>query len=185
MLYFVTGNQHKINSAHIVLDPLGIFFETINLPLIEIQSASIEKIALSKVEQAYDKLQKPLIIKDDGWHIDALNGFPGPYMKYVNEWFTVEDYQNLLRSKINKKVIFTEVLSYKDNKQTKVFRGDIVGHYLDNPAGKASHPFMELVTFRNDGLTMAEAVNKGLLEFEESTAWKDFAKWYKSTILNP
>lgn len=182
MLYFVTGNQHKIDSAKIILSPLHIEFEVINLPLIEIQSNSIEEIAKNKGEQAYEQLKKPLIIKDDGWHIDALNGFPGPYMKFVNEWFSVDDYQNLLRSKKNKKVIFTEVICYKDDTQTKVFKGEIEGTYMDTPRGSANHPFMELVTFRKDNLTMAEAANKGLLEFEESTAWKDFGKWYLNNM---
>lgn len=179
MLYFVTGNKHKINSAKIVLAPFNISFEVTNLPLIEIQSNSTEEIAINKAKQAYEQLHEPLMIKDDGWHIDALNGFPGPYMKYVNEWLTVEDYQNLLREKKNKKVIFSEVICYIDKTHTKLFKGDIIGHVLDQPSGNANHPFMELVTFRKDGLSMAEAANKGLSEFEENTAWKDFAKWYK------
>ncbi len=183
MLYFVTGNTYKVNAARIVLDPFGITFEVINLPLIEIQSSNSEEIAVHKAKQAYELLKEPIIIKDDSWHIDALHGFPGPYMKYVNEWFRVADYQNLLRTKRNKKVIFTETLCYHDNQLTKTFKGDSVGRILETPKGTASHPFMRLVTFRKDGLTMAEASNRNLLEFEESSAWKLFAAWYKAEVM--
>ncbi len=179
MLHFVTGNKHKIDFAKLVLTPLNIPFEVISLPLVEIQSDSIEEIAINKAKQAFEQLQKPLIIKDDGWHIEALNGFPGPYMKYVNEWLTVEDYQNLLRAKENKKVLFTEVICYIDNAETKVFRGEIIGRVLEEAMGKANHPFMELVTFRQDRRSMAQAVNEGLLEFDETTAWNEFGNWYK------
>jgi XTP/dITP diphosphohydrolase len=178
MLYFVTGNQHKIDAAKKFLSPLAINFEAVNVPLIEIQSTSIEEIARDKAQQAYKKLHMPLIIKEDGWHISALNGFPGPYMKYVNEWLTVADYQNLLRSKENKKVIFTEVICYIDKDQTNVFTGVIEGYVLEKPAGKANHPFMELVTFRQDGLSMAEAASKNLGEFDRNIAWEDFTQWY-------
>ena len=87
--------------------------------------------------------------------------------------------QNLLRAKENKKVLFTEVICYIDNAETKVFRGEIIGRVLEEAMGKANHPFMELVTFRQDRRSMAQAVNEGLLEFDETTAWNEFGNWYK------
>ena len=181
MLYFVTGNKHKINSACLYLNPHNIFFEVKNIPLIEIQSTSIEQIAKHKAKEAFAQIKQPLIVKDDGWFIEALNGFPGAYMRYVNEWFSTDDFLRLLKGKTNKKVIFHEVVCYIDADQEKIFSGDIIGKFLNKPQGNAV-PFMELSTFRRDRKSMAKAANEGLSEFDDQSVWNDFAKWYKNTF---
>lgn len=181
MLYFVTGNKHKIISAKLHLSPFHIAFETTALPLLEIQSSSIEEIAAKKAHDAFDILKKPLFIKDDGWIIHSLNGFPGPYMRYVNEWFTTDDYMNLLKDKENKDVTFHEVVCYKDENTLQLFTNRTLGKVLDKPRGSAS-PFMELCTFRDDGKSMAQCVNENISVFDHSTIWEKFGQWYKDTI---
>ncbi len=177
MLYFVTGNKHKISSAQLYLSRFNIAFEAKHLPITEIQSTSIEEIAQHKAREAFAQLKQPLIIKDDGWLITALNGFPGPYMRYINEWFTTDDFLNLLKHKNNKEVIFHEVVCYIDKNQTKTFSNKIVGKFLTKPQGSAA-PFMEISTFRKDNKTVAEANTEGIPEFDQRTIWNEFAKWY-------
>lgn len=181
MLYFVTGNKHKIASAKLHLSPFTIDFETTELPIVEIQSTSIEAIATQKAHDAFAMLKQPLIIKDDGWLIHGLNGFPGPYMKYVNEWFTTDDYMNLLRDKKNKDVTFYEVVCYKDEKTLQLFTNKTLGKVLDKPQGSAA-PFMELCTFRTDGKSLAQCINENIPEFDQTTIWEQFGKWYQEII---
>ncbi len=179
MLYFVTGNKEKIFHARLKLDPEGITFTPKDLPLKEIQSESIKEIAIDKAEQAYKLLQKPLIVKDDGWFIESLNGFPGPFMKYINSWLTVKDIQHLMKDKKNRTILFHEVIIYIDNTQTKQFSNKISGELLDEPRGN-NLPFSELSTFRKDRKSMAECINEGIDPFDEHKIWNDFADWYKT-----
>lgn len=180
MLYFVTGNKHKISSAKLHLSPFDIAFETTELPLIEIQSTSIEEIATQKAHDAFAILKQPLVIKDDGWLIHGLNGFPGPYMRYVNEWLTTEDFIHLLKDKENKDVTFYEVVCYKDARTLQLFTNKIPGKVLDKPQGSAL-PFMELCTFRNDRKSMAQCVNENISEFDHPAIWGKFGEWYQTT----
>ena len=46
----------------------------------EIQG-SVEEVAIAKLKAAAISVCGPTIIEDESLHIEALNGFPGPYLK--------------------------------------------------------------------------------------------------------
>ena len=78
-LFFASSNENKFQEAERILSDLGVqinFYKTI---LEEIQSNDLNDIAEKKAIIAYDLIQKPVIIEDDGLFINSLNGFPGPY----------------------------------------------------------------------------------------------------------
>ena len=77
-----------------------------------IQSAHIEEIAEWSAVWASQRLNSPVVVTDAGYNIEALNGFPGPFIKYVNEWFSAEDYLNLMRDKLNRRVVARDCLAY-------------------------------------------------------------------------
>jgi XTP/dITP diphosphohydrolase len=182
MLYFVTSNKGKILHAHLTLDKVNIPFEVKDLPITEIQSTSIEEIARHKAKEAFKILRLPLVVKDDGWFVESLNGFPGPFMKYVNNWLTVDDVLNLMKEKTNRKITFYEVICYIDKEHEEIFVNKIEGKILDKPNGN-DLPFSELSTFRKDGLTMAKSINEKIDPFDNDRGWASFAQWYKQTIL--
>lgn len=180
MLYFVTENQPKLHNANIILKSFGLHLTGKPIHLTEIQTDSLEEIALYKAKQAYEKIKEPLVVKDDGWYITALQGFPGVYMKYMNEWLTVNDFLNLLKPYKNRGIIFKEALCYIDKNQHKIFVNTIEGKILKKPTGK-SVPMATLATFRKDGKTMAECINEGIHFADiDATVWNDFAQWYKT-----
>ena len=84
-LLFVSSNIHKFKEAKKILNSFEINIEFLKLDLEEIQSNSIKEIATKKAQDAFSKCKKPLIIEDDGLHIDSLDGFPGPYSSYVQK----------------------------------------------------------------------------------------------------
>lgn len=179
MLYFVTENKPKFDNANILLKQYNLQVKQKKLPLIEIQTDSLEEIALHKARQAYGKVKGPLLVKDDGWYITALNGFPSVYMKYVNHWFGPEDYLRLIKPYKNREIIFKEALCYTDGKTFKIFFNTIKGTIVKKPKGKAV-PSAMVSTFRKDGKTMAECINEGIhFNDSEKSVWHDFVKWYK------
>jgi XTP/dITP diphosphohydrolase len=179
MLYFVTENKPKFDNANILLKKHGIQVKQKKLPLLEIQTDSLEEIALYKARQAFEKVKKPLIVKDDGWYITALKGFPSVYMKYVNQWLGPEDFLRLIKPYRNREIIFKEALCYIDDKKHKVFLNSIPGKIVKKPKGEAVASAM-ISTFRKDDKTMAECINEEIhFSDSEKSAWHDFVQWYK------
>ncbi|MGH3975221.1 MAG: non-canonical purine NTP pyrophosphatase, partial [Pseudonocardiaceae bacterium] len=80
---FVTSNARKFATAVEHLSPAGIELEQVALDLDEIQADSVASVALHKAQQAFRVLRRPVIIEDSGFYIDELDGFPGPFVKYV------------------------------------------------------------------------------------------------------
>ncbi len=137
-LIYVTGNDSKFMHAQEALMPFGITLIQEKVDTEEIQSDSIESVAHDKAKKAFTVLQKSLFVNDAGWIIPSLNGFPGPYMKFVNEWFSPQDFLNLMRDKTDRRIILRQVIVFTDGKMTKEFIHDETGEIVKEARGKAS-----------------------------------------------
>lgn len=180
MLYFITGNTDKTRMAETHLQPKNIPYTVKSLPLIEIQSNSIEEIAKSKAEQAFMQLQKPLIVSDHGWSIPGLNGFPGPFMKYMNEWLTPQDFLHLTQNLKNRRIILTDVICFKDKAETKIFSSELTGHLIKEIKGDYL-PAMTITTFDNNK-TVAQYFEESIDPFHNNQTWKEFVEWYETKV---
>jgi XTP/dITP diphosphohydrolase len=178
-LLYVTGNMYKFRQAIANCTPAGISLEQAQLDIPEIQAAIGEEIARDKAAKAYALLQKPLVVSDDSWMIPGLNNFPGPYMKYVNEWFTVQDWLNLTRDLADRSIILHQAVVYQDEAEQFAFSVDIPGILLTEARGKSPYPHTTITSFDGGKHTNAEYHEKG-----ESAAanhynpWHEFVKWY-------
>lgn len=86
----------------------------------------IEEISREKARVAFEKLQKPLIVHDAGFYIDALKGFPGPYIKHVGDTIGAEGLVKLMEGVADRRAHFKSTISYVDEKgQIQTFVGDI------------------------------------------------------------
>lgn len=82
-LIFFSTNNAKISAARQCLQPHGIEVNAREDALHEIQADDVELISRYKAAQAYARAGQPVIVEDSGLFIEALNGFPGPYLKAV------------------------------------------------------------------------------------------------------
>ncbi len=130
----MTGNQHKADQYARLLD-MDLAHQKVDLD--EIQSADIREVALHKINQAYEKINQPVIIDDFGFCIEALNDLPGPFTKY---FVTPSDgleklcrITDVLKSR-NAKIQCA--LAYKDDERTEVFVGELPGKVSDQPRGQ-------------------------------------------------
>lgn len=178
MLYYITGNKNKINVAEKFLNKYGISFIPKDLSALELQSDSIEEVVIHKAKDAFSKFKKPLFVSDHFWSIPALGGFPGAYMKHINKWFKPSDLLNLMASKKNRKAILTEMLCYIDKNTMKTFKQSHTGTVLKQSQGKGFVGFT-VISLTNDGLSVAQKIEKDPSALEEDKLWEDFAKWYK------
>ncbi|TSC85351.1 MAG: dITP/XTP pyrophosphatase [Microgenomates group bacterium Gr01-1014_16] len=111
-LVFVTGNPYKFEVAKKSLAAIGYEVVQEKLETPEIQSTDVSEIASYSAKWAVEKLGKAVVLMDAGYYIEALNGFPGPFIKYINQWLSAQDILNLMKDKTNRKVIVKGALAF-------------------------------------------------------------------------
>jgi len=184
MLLYITGNQHKIETANDHLKPFGVSVEGKKVEgIVELQLDDILEISKSKAKQAFEIVKEPLIVSDAGWMFTALNGFPGSYMASVNKWFTAQDFLNLMRGKENREIVLRECVTYIDKDQIKTFMCDNKGLVLEEASGEGT-PLDQIVTFKEDGKTIAKCENEGILRIPQNELWNDVGKWLKENNIS-
>ena len=177
MLYYITSNQQKIRVAQKYLQPLNVTIEGKHLDLIEVQSDDIAHIAAEKAKQAYEIIKKPLFVNDAGWYITALNGFPGPYMKYMNDWLKAEDILDMMQRHTNREVIFKEVVCYIDEHGVQPFVGEAKGVVLTADTVPSEIPSRSIFSLSHTNKSIAECWQEGIASVNSSPIWNDFAEW--------
>ncbi len=80
----VTGNPHKLAELQQVF-PAEIALQAKKLNLDEIQSLDLHEIVRHKLHQAYATVDNPVIVEDVSAELEALNGLPGPFIKFFEE----------------------------------------------------------------------------------------------------
>ncbi len=134
---FVTGNWAKILSARQMLEPLGFKVNQVKMDTTEIQADNVEEIAKYSAKEASDKLKCTVLKNDTGFFIDALDGFPGPYAKYVEKRLTEEGLLKLLEGVENRKACFIEAFAYCEyGKEPIVFTGVTKGTIAKEKSGE-------------------------------------------------
>jgi XTP/dITP diphosphohydrolase len=121
---FVTTNKLKFEIAQAFFKQLDGDYELVQYEIDtpEIQDESVESIAIQSALWAASQTGEPCIKMDVGFFIFALNGFPGPFVKYVNDWLTQDDFLKLLEQKEDRSAYFEDAMAigYPDG-TSKVF----------------------------------------------------------------
>lgn len=143
-IIFVTGNKYKFRVAQKSLVGGGFKPVQKKLETPEIQSDSVEEVSAFSAKWAADILKKSVAVSDGGCYIEALNGFPGPFIKYINKWLSAGDLLNLMKGKKNRRVFWRDCLAYcEPGKKPKTFICDFESGIIakKNVAMGISAPF--------------------------------------------
>lgn len=176
-ILFVTGNKRKVAEAEDACKAFGIEIEQSVVEIDEIQSNEPTKISEHKAREAFEQLKAPLVVTDTFWSIPALNGFPGAYMKDVSGWYSPEDFLNLIESKEDKTIMFSENIVYIDQAEIKHFTKEFYGMIV--PPRGIGESIEQVAEF--NGLTLGEQRERGGFgHAAEDYVWHDFATWYAS-----
>jgi XTP/dITP diphosphohydrolase len=155
---FVTGNTSKFEDVQRYLGELGADVELVmeNLDLLEPQSLDIEKVATFKAHQAWELLQRPLLIDDGGIYLERFNKFPGTLSRYVAEGIGLEGIWML--AKDDPRAYFLCYVVYVDGADSiHYFKGTMYGN-LVAPTGPIKNPqFPYTEMFIPDGSDMLYA----------------------------
>ena len=142
-LFLVTGNAHKLEEVRDIARMVGapIVVEQASIPKREIQSNSLEEIALYAARHAYDHIRKPVIVDDSGLFIDALNGFPGPYSSYVYKTLGVNGILKLMSGIANRRACFRTSAALIFPPLELLFTGETCGYITSEARGGGGFGF--------------------------------------------
>lgn len=134
---FITGNQNK---ADYLANYLEFPVSHKKLDLDEIQSIDLKEIVEHKVRQAYEKIKSPVIVEDVSLEFEALNGLPGPFIRFFVEKVPFETICSLLNGK-SRKATAKCVFGYFDGENLKLFEGGMAGEIPERPSGDGGYGF--------------------------------------------
>ena len=176
-LFFASSNENKFQEAERILSDLGVqinFYKTI---LEEIQSNDLNDIAEKKAINAYDLIQKPVVIEDDGLFINSLNGFPGPYSSYAYDTIGNKGIMNLLEKSQVRDANFVSIIAYCDNDYgVKLFESSIPGK-ISSVIEKGGWGYDPIFIPDGESKTYANVSDKDKFS-HRSASLKKFSNWF-------
>lgn len=129
-LTLVTGNPDKLKEYRMLLVDEDLDAADIDLP--EIQAATVEEVALDKARRAFERLQRPVIVEDAGFALEAWRGLPGPYIKYFEQQFPKEAMVRLLRDGESRRATAVCSIAYCDGEYEFSACGEVSGVVSDH-----------------------------------------------------
>jgi non-canonical purine NTP pyrophosphatase (RdgB/HAM1 family) len=140
-LTFITGNQHK---ADYLAKWLSMPVAHQKLDLDEIQSTDLRQIVDHKVRQAYDQLQKPVLVEDVSLEFHGLNGLPGPFVKWFLEGLGDQKLADLAHSSGNDRATVRIMYALYDGQEVKTFDASVDGVISTTPRGNNGFGFARI-----------------------------------------
>ena len=176
-LFFASSNEHKFQEAERILANLGMQINFFKTALEEIQSNNLNDIAEKKAINAYDLIQKPVIIEDDGLFIDSLNGFPGPYSSYVYDTIGNKGIMDLLENSKVRDAKFVSIIAYCDSDcDVKLFESSIPGK-ISSIIEKGGWGYDPIFIPDGESKTYANVSDKDKFS-HRSAALTKFSNWF-------
>ncbi len=156
-IYFITGNKGKLSEVKEKLRSLDVTVIQEDLGYPEVQGDSPEEVAEYGVECIKKRFSHPFIIEDAGLFIDALEGFPGVYSKYV--FFTIgcKGILKLLEEKKRRTAVFRSVYAYSEpDKKPLFFIGECQGIIANKERGEGGFGYDPIFIPDGETKTFAE-----------------------------
>ena len=171
-IYFITSNKKKYESLKKQLGAIGVTLKQQIYDFDEGRELSIEAVAKYKLAQAKKAFpDKKIIVDDRGFFIPALNGFPGPFVKFILDSFSYKGLIKLMANEKDRRAIFSYAVAYYDGKKDKVLVANEVGFITNKPKGTNLHGWTDLLYVYGH----PTFPNKSLAELDDKE-WKEYLK---------
>ncbi len=150
-LFFVTGNQNKLREAKQILGDV----ESISVDLPEIQSLDSHEIIKQKLQETYHLQHSPIFCDDVSFEIKALNGFPGPLIKWLIRSIPLEEITKWVHQYSDHSVVVKSVIGFKDKDRIEFIEGIVKGKIVE-PRGENGFGFDSIFLPEGSDKTFAE-----------------------------
>ena len=130
-MIFVTSSDDKLSEAQRILKwPVA----RADIALIEPQEVELDPVVTAKAQQAYEKLQVPVVVDDSGLFIASWNGLPGALVRWFLQRVGPGGICALVNQSMSREATAQTAVAYHDGK-VKIFRGTVKGHVSECPRG--------------------------------------------------
>jgi XTP/dITP diphosphohydrolase len=144
----VTGNPGKLAEARRLA---GRPLESVALDLPEIQSLDLAEVLAAKAAAAFAGVGRPLVVEETGLELAALNGFPGPLVRWLLEAVGADGIARTALALGDARARAVCLLAWTDGERTVTGRGETAGNLVLPPRG--GNGFGWDPVFRPDGET--------------------------------
>ena len=109
----------------------------LNLP--EIQSLDPREVIRAKAEEAYHRLQKPVLVEDFSLRFEALGALPGPLIKWFLSALKPDGICKLLDTYPSRRATAQVYFALIDENGVHIFDGARAGTIANRPRGEAGY----------------------------------------------
>ena len=131
-IFFVTSNPGK---AEYLKSFFNFPINHLDLDIPEIQSLDLTEIVSDKAKKAYREVKKTILVEDISLVFNALNGLPGPLIKWFLKSLDNKDLCNLVSHYSDKSALAEVQFALCINGEIKIFKGDCKGMISEKPKG--------------------------------------------------
>ena len=134
----VTGNPGKLLEARRFLAQAvsGFHLEHQSIDLPEIQSLDLLTVLEAKADEAWRRLQKPVVVDETGLGLASMGGFPGPLIKWLLDSVGAAGLGSMAHRLGDPRATACCALMYFDGERRLVGESAVDGHLLAEPAGE-------------------------------------------------
>lgn len=136
-LTIVTTNKNKLTEINEIL---GTNHEVSKIDIPEIQSLDLDEVITHKAKAAFAKIKKPVLVEDISFEIKALNGLPGPFVKFFLSHIGTEGTVKLIKGRKTDTTVTAAAAVY-DGKSLKIFKGKVSGTLSKKNRGEGGFGF--------------------------------------------
>jgi inosine triphosphate pyrophosphatase len=123
-ILFITGNEGKLREVRALIPDV----QGINLDLTEIQETDASAIITAKLAEAQKGHTGAFIVEDTSLYLDAMNGLPGPLVKWFLKTIQVEGIYKLTEAFKSTRATARTLIGYADEDgSVHFFEGAISG----------------------------------------------------------
>ncbi len=122
-IVFITGNKDKLREVQALIPAV----QGLDLDLTEIQEIDAHKIITAKLTEAQKYHAGPFIVENTSLSLDAMNGLPGPLVKWFLKTIGVEGIYKLTESFESTRAMARTLIGYADEEGIHFFEGSLLG----------------------------------------------------------
>lgn len=130
-VFFITGNSHKLREVEAILGTM----RHVDLDLPELQELEPRKVVIAKAQAALSQGYSPVLIEDTSLSLTALNGLPGPLIKWFLKALGGEGVYQLAASKQNCGAEVRTIFGLALGPQTFIYGEGVVQGEVVSPRG--------------------------------------------------
>ncbi len=177
MLYFITGNKGKFQEVEKIIPQI----KQLDIDLPEIQEIDAKKIAKAKLQEALKHKEGEFVLEDTSLYFDALNGLPGPLIKWFLKALGDEGLFDLLLKYKNNKAIAKTIVAYAKSKNKIYFFEAVLEGEIVKPRGENGFGWDKIFQPKNSVKTFAEMSDEEKNKISmRKMAFEKFIEFYKN-----